>query len=314
MTAVLDVRDLKVTYSTRRGRLQAVDGVSFAIEKGQTLGLVGESGCGKSSLGKAIMRLVTPTGGQVRVMGEDITTRSAARLRPLRRRFQMVFQDPSASLDPRQKVRDIIAEPLAFHRIGSTEDRSARVAELMAQVGLHPAMAGRLPHEFSGGQRQRISIARAIAPEPDLLVCDEPVSALDVSLQAQILNLLRDLQDRTGVACLFISHDLSVVQHLADRVAVMYLGQIVEIAGRDRFWRHAAHPYTRALIDAVPQIRPGAARSHRRLLQGDLPNPFAPPAGCHFSSRCPLATDRCLAEAPALRSVAPDHAIACHLF
>jgi peptide/nickel transport system ATP-binding protein len=314
LNPLLQVDALDVRYRTRRGVLHAVDNVGFTLRAGETLGLVGESGCGKSSLGKAIMRLVDPHSGSIRLDGVDITGLSGRRLRPYRRRFQMVFQDPSASLNPRQRVRRLIEEPLALHGLGKRAERRERVRELMHQVGLHPDLADRLPHEFSGGQRQRIAIARALALEPSLIVCDEPVSALDVSLQAQILNLLSDLQQARGVAYLFISHDLSVVQHLADSIAVMYLGQIVEIAQRASLWRNPAHPYTQALIAAVPRMDPGRnGLDKARLLPGDLPNPYAPPVGCRFHTRCPFATALCRNEAPALRNIAPGHAVACHL-
>ena len=315
MTApLLDVEELSIRYRTRRGPLQAVERVSFSVAAGETLGLVGESGCGKSSLGRAVMRLVDPAAGRIRLEGTDITALRGAALRPYRRRFQMVFQDPAGSLNPRLKVSRLIAEPLALYGIGDKAERRERVAGLMSQVGLHPETADRLPHEFSGGQRQRIAIARAIALEPSLIVCDEPVSALDVSLQAQVINLLRELQEKRRVSYLFISHDLSVVQHLADRIAVMYLGEIVEIADRREMWRHPAHPYTQALIAAVPGMDPakkGIARA--KLLPGELPNPFSPPSGCRFHTRCPLAEPRCRAHAPALREIAPGHSAACHL-
>jgi len=314
LTSLLEIEALDVRYRTRRGVLRAVDGVDLSVGAGETLGLVGESGCGKSSLGKSIMRLVDAYSGSIRLDGVDITRLAGRRLRPHRRRFQMVFQDPAASLNPRQRVGDLLEEPLALYRIGDRAERRARVRELMAQVGLHADVATRLPHEFSGGQRQRIAIARALALEPSLIVCDEPVSALDVSLQAQILNLLSDLQRSQGMAYLFISHDLSVVQHLADRIAVMYLGQIIEIASRAALWRHPAHPYTQALIAAVPRMDPGRRRNvAARLLPGDLPNPYEPPAGCRFHTRCPFAMPSCREHAPALTKLAPDHAVACHL-
>lgn len=314
MTPLLEVKALDVRYHTRSGVLHAVDRVDLSVRAGETMGLVGESGCGKSSLGKAIMRLVDPHSGSIRLDGIDITRLSGRHLRPHRRRFQMVFQDPAASLNPRQRVSDLLEEPLALYRIGNRTERRARVRELMDQVGLPVNVGGRLPHEFSGGQRQRIAIARALALEPSLIVCDEPVSALDVSLQAQILNLLSDLQRSHGVAYLFISHDLSVVQHLADRIAVMYLGQIIEIASRAELWRRPAHPYTQALIAAVPLMDPGRRRNDRgRLLPGDLPNPHQPPAGCRFHTRCSFAMPSCREHAPTLTQITPDHAVACHL-
>ncbi len=314
MSPLLQVEDLDVRYRTRRGVLQAVDRVAFTVQAGETLGLVGESGCGKSSLGKAIMRIVDPHSGAIRLDGVDIARLGGRRLRPHRRRFQMIFQDPAASLNPRRTVGSLIEEPLALHGLGRPAERRDRVRALMAQVGLHPDLGDRLPHQFSGGQCQRVAIARALALEPDLIVCDEPVSALDVSLQAQILNLLSDLQQARGVAYLFISHDLSVVQHLADRIAVMYLGQIVEIAHRTALWRNPAHPYSRALIAAVPRMDPGRHRLDKaRLLPGDLPNPYDPPAGCRFHTRCPHAMKICRERPPALTAVAPGHAVACHL-
>ncbi|MEC5386431.1 oligopeptide/dipeptide ABC transporter ATP-binding protein [Uliginosibacterium sp. H3] len=314
MGALLEVKDLEVGYRTQRGHMTAVDKVSFDVKAGETLGLVGESGCGKSSLGKAIMRLLEPQSGSIHLDGVDITHLSPTKLRPHRRRFQMVFQDPGGSLDPRQRIGKLIEDPLKFHEVGDKAERHQHVLALMEKVGLHPDVINRLPHEFSGGQRQRIAIARALALDPALIVCDEPVSALDVSLQAQILNLLSDLQRERSMAYLFISHDLSVVQHLADRVAVMYLGQIVEIAPRTELWKRPAHPYTQALIDAVPVMDPSKSRiADKHLLAGDLPNPFNPPSGCRFNTRCPHATDTCRSVAPALRTVAPGHVVSCHL-
>ncbi len=311
---VLDIDALHVRYRTARGALHAVDGVSLHVAPGETLGLVGESGCGKSSLGKAVMRLLDPAAGTIRIGGADITHLRARELRPLRRQFQMVFQDPGGSLDPRQGVRDIVRAPLRLTRpdIGrrATDER---VRELLAQVGLSEDVATRLPHEFSGGQRQRIAIARALAPEPALIVCDEPVSALDVSLQAQILNLLGDLQQRLGVAYLFISHDLGVVQHLADRVAVMYLGRIIETAPRQRIWGHPAHPYTQALIAAVPGMDPHAGRrGASSVIEGDLPDPYHPPMGCSFHTRCPRALPVCRETAPPWVILDDGHGVACH--
>lgn len=312
MTSMLEVANLSVDYNTARGRLTAVDDVSFTLDAGETLGLVGESGCGKSSLGKAIMRLIEPRSGSIHLDGVDITHLSRPSLRPQRRRFQMVFQDPTASLNPRQRIAALIEEPLILHRKGTASERKERVADLMRQVGLHPDTAQRLPHEFSGGQRQRIAIARALALEPDLIVCDEPVSALDVSFQAQIVNLLNDLQTRTGVAYLFISHDLSVVQYMADRIAVMYLGKIIELADREALWKKPLHPYTQALIDAVPRMDPRRRSDHGRLLAGELPNPHAPPNGCRFHTRCPFVRDRCRHDVPVLRDAQQGHAVACH--
>jgi peptide/nickel transport system ATP-binding protein len=311
---LLEVDQLDVRHVTKNGELRAVDKVSFAIRPGETLGLVGESGCGKSTLAKAIVRLIEPRDGSILLRGTDITHLSPRELRPHRRHMQMVFQDPGGSLDPRQRVGRILDEPLAFYRMGGPRERADRVRALMEQVGLRPETANRFPHEFSGGQRQRIAIARALALNPSLIVCDEPVSALDVSLQAQVLNLLLDLQRDRSVAYLFISHDLSVVQYLADRVAVMYLGRIVEMAPPHELWKRPAHPYTQALIRSVPQMDPAKSRiADKELVAGDLPNPFAPPSGCRFHTRCPSAFDKCRQVQPELNLVAPGHAVACHL-
>ncbi|THT98094.1 ABC transporter ATP-binding protein [Lampropedia puyangensis] len=313
MSKLLEVRDLRVRYRTRRGLLHAVDGVNLDLAVGETLGLVGESGCGKSSLAKAIMRLVEPEAGHIRLNGHDITHLKPARLRPYRKQFQMVFQNPSDSLDGRQRVGDLIAEPLALHRVGHRSERKQAVLALMEQVGLHASAYDRFPHEFSGGQRQRIAIARALALEPALIVCDEPVSALDVSLQAQILNLLSRLQQERGVSYLFVSHDLSVVKYLADRIAVMYLGQIVEYAIAAALWNAPAHPYTQALIAAVPQTDPHNHRiENKPILSGELPDPYAPPEGCRFHGRCPKAQAVCSTQAPKLERIAPGHQVACH--
>lgn len=315
MNRLLEVRDLSVRYRTARGELNAVSAVDFDLDAGQTLGLVGESGCGKSSLGKALVRLVDPSNGQIRLNGSDLAALSGRQLKACRHDVQMVFQDPSSALDPRMSIFDSIAEPLRARGIMNKAERRQRVDELMQQVGLHPEMATRLPHQLSGGQRQRVVIARALAPRPALIVCDEPVSALDVSLQAQILNLLCDLQEQLGVAYLFISHDLSVVQYLADRIAVMYLGQIVEIGDRQLFWQRPAHPYSQALIAAVPIMDPNLSRAaDKQVIGGDVPSPYTPPAGCRFHTRCPQALDRCRVEAPRLRGLQPGHQVACHLY
>ncbi|WP_227437605.1 ABC transporter ATP-binding protein [Methylobacterium sp. W2] len=312
---LLAVADLAVHYRTGRGTVRAVDGVSFEIHPGETLGLVGESGCGKSTLGRAILRLVEPSRGAIRLGGRDLVGLPARALRSERARLQMVFQDSGAALDPRWTVGRLIEEPLRIHGRGSAAERRARVARLLADVGLPADAAGRYPHAFSGGQRQRIGIARALALEPDLVVCDEPVSALDVSVQAQILNLLHDCQVERGVALLFISHDLSVVEYVSDRVAVMYLGRIVEIASREALWRAPAHPYTRRLLAAVPSQE----RRRHRIERGsgkpdELPSHYAPPAGCNFHPRCPIAVERCRSEPPALRPTAETgHQVACHL-
>jgi peptide/nickel transport system ATP-binding protein len=311
---VLEIDTLSVRYRAGRGALRAVDRVSLHVGERETMGLVGESGCGKSSLAKAVLRLIEPEAGVIRVDGVETSSLSGRSLRPYRRLVQMVFQDPSGSLDPRYAVRRLVAEPLTARHHGNRVKRRERVAALMRQVGLGPDLAERLPHELSGGQRQRVAIARALAPGPRLLVCDEPVSALDVSLQAQVLNLLGDLQAEFGIAYLFVSHDLSVVQQIADRVAVMYLGRVVEVARSADLWRRPAHPYTRALIEAVPALPPHHRRiADKTVLQGELPSPFNPPAGCRFHTRCPHVMPRCRTEPPSLRPVAPDHSVACHL-
>lgn len=312
---LLTVDDLVVRFGTSRGVVQAVDGVSLTIRPGETLGLVGESGCGKSTLGRAIARLIEPERGSVRLGGVDLSRLSRNELRAHRSDIQMVFQDPLASLDPRWTVGALIAEPLNIHRIGSRAERRDRVADLLTKVGLPADAAGRHPHQFSGGQRQRIGIARALALDPKLLVLDEPVSALDVSVQAQILNLLVDLQKQLGVAYLFISHDLSVVEYISDRVAVMYLGRIVEIASRERLWSAPAHPYTQALFASIPRIDCNSPGRRGAPLKGDLPSPYAPPSGCRFHTRCPVALERCRTETPRpVRSCGDaGHSVACHL-
>ena len=307
---LVSVHDLSVTFATARGPLQAVDGVSLTIAPGETLGLVGESGCGKSTLGKAIMRLVPSSAGRIVVEGQDITHLGRRAMQPVRPKVQMVFQDPFGSLNPRRRVGTLIGQPLA---VAGRRDIKARVAELLGQVGLPLDAADRYPHEFSGGQRQRIVIARALALSPKLVVCDEPVSALDVSVRAQVINLFKDLQDRLGVAYLFISHDLSVVENVADRLMVMYLGRVVETGRAGDLWRAPAHPYTRALLGSAPMANPAAARTRRRvLLQGELPSPMSPPSGCAFRTRCPHAQARCAAERPVLRPVGEGQFVACH--
>ncbi|MBK3734884.1 ATP-binding cassette domain-containing protein [Azospirillum brasilense] len=310
-TPVLRVSGLSVEYRTARGVVHALDNVSFELAPGETLGIVGESGCGKSTLARAVVRLLDPSAGTIRLGETDITHASRRRMRAARRDLQMVLQDPAASLDPRWTVGDLLAEPLEIHGIGSRAERRARVADLLGKVGLPPEAAQRRPHEFSGGQRQRIGIARALALEPKVVVLDEPVSALDVSVQAQILNLLTDLQSTLGVSFLFIGHDLSVVEYVSDRVAVMYLGRIVELGGRDSLWRRPAHPYTRALLDAAPRID-GPSAPAGPALTGDTPSPYDLPSGCRFHTRCPIAADVCRRLAPAMQALSPGHHVACH--
>jgi len=318
--ALLQVNDLKKHFRVRGGFLgrtpayvYAVDGVSFQIARGETLSLVGESGCGKSTVGRAILRLFDITGGQVILDGQRIDDLSAGTLRPVRRRMQVVFQDPFSSLNPRMRVKDIVAEPIRnFGLAASSADLDARVAALMDKVRLPRDAAARWPHEFSGGQRQRIGIARALAAEPDLIICDEAVSALDVSVKAQIVNLLQDLQKDLGLAMLFISHDLAIVEHMTHRVAVMYLGKIVEVAPKRRIFAAPQHPYTQALLSAVPVPEPGANRQ-RIILKGDVPSPINPPPGCRFHTRCPHAFDRCRIEEPELQPTDAGHLAACHL-
>ena len=319
MPSVLEVEDLKTYFPVRKGLLRrtvghvhAVDGVSFAIGAGETLGLVGESGCGKTTLGRSVLRLIEPTAGVIRLGGRDITRLGRAELRPLRREMQIIFQDPFSSLNPRMRAGDIVGEPLKVHATVPPRERRERVAALFARVGLSEAQMDNYPHQFSGGQRQRIGVARALALNPKLIVCDEPVSALDVSIQAQVINLLTDLQRELGLSYLFISHNLAVVEHISHRIAVMYLGRIVEIAGRDELYRDPLHPYTKALLAAVPVPDP-AVRRAKRVLQGDVPSPLHPPAGCHFHTRCPYAEARCRSEAPRLREIEPGHHVACHL-
>ena len=319
---LLEAKDLAMHFPVREGVLQrarrfnrAVDGVSFAIGRAETLGLVGESGCGKSTLGRCVARLYRPSRGAIAFAGEDITALGGRRLKPYRRAIQMVFQDPLESLNARHTVEEIVGEPLVVQRVGDRASRARRVLELLDVVGLPAAAARRYPFEFSGGQRQRIGIARAIALQPRLVVCDEPVSALDVSIQSQILNLLVDLQREFGLAYLFIAHDLAVVKHVSDRIAVMYLGRIVEIGAGEDIYRAPQHPYTQSLIRAIPVPTPRARRRGRReVLAGDVPSPIDPPSGCAFHPRCPLATERCRREPPALRqAAAAPQQVACHM-
>ncbi len=317
---LLTVENLKLYFPVTRGLIfqhevgaaKAVDGLSFFVRKGETLGLVGESGCGKSTTGRAILQLYRPTAGKVIFDGVDLVTIGGETLRRMRRRLQIIFQDPYASLNPRMTVGDTIGEPLDIHGLAQGKARADRVNELLQLVGLAPYFANRYPHEFSGGQRQRIGIARALAVEPAFIVCDEPVSALDVSIQAQIINLLDDLQDRLGLTSLVSAHDLSVVRHISDRVAVMYLGKIVELAGRAELYHHPLHPYTRALLSAVPIPDPDVeAKRERIILTGEVPSPLDPPSGCRFRTRCPIAIARCAEEEPEFRELGPGHWVAC---
>jgi oligopeptide/dipeptide ABC transporter ATP-binding protein len=318
-TPVLQVDGLKKYFPVRSGLLRrtvghvyAVDDVSFAIGPSETLGLVGESGCGKTTVGRAVLRLVEPTAGTVRLEGRDITRLGKAELRPFRQQMQIVFQDPFSSLNPRMRAGDIVGEPLKLHGHGGRRARRERVAQLFEQVGLRAAQMDNFPHQFSGGQRQRIGVARALALKPRLVVADEPVSALDVSIQAQVINLLMDLQRDLGLSYLFISHNLAVVEHISSRIAVMYLGRIVEYTDKATLFARPLHPYTEALLAAVPVPDPAVKRA-KHVLQGDVPSPLQPPSGCHFRTRCPYAEERCRTEVPALREVARGHFVACHL-
>ena len=316
---VLEVRNLTKHFAVRRGllgrnvaKVHAVDGINFAIAPGETLGLVGESGCGKSTAGKLILRLIEPTAGEITVDGRRIEALPRSEMQPFRRHLQVVFQDPYSSLNPRLKAMDIVAEPLRNFEHLSESELAQRVGELFDAVGLRRDQLTRYPHEFSGGQRQRLVIARALALNPKVIVCDEPVSALDVSVQAQVINLLIDLQKSFGLSYLFIAHDLAVVEHISHRVAVMYLGRIVEIADKHSLYAAPQHPYTQALMSAVPVPDP-TVTPNRIILQGDVPSPMRPPPGCHFHTRCPVAEARCRVERPSMRKLGPDHYAACHL-
>jgi oligopeptide transport system ATP-binding protein len=317
---LLVVRDLKKYFPIRRGVFQrkvgdvkAVDGISFTIKRGETMGLVGESGCGKSTTGKAILMLDRPTAGEVHLEGEDLTQLKGEQLRLMRRRMQIIFQDPFASLNPRMTVGEIVGEPLEVHGAAKGKEKEARVRELLKLVGLNPHFVSRYPHEFSGGQRQRIGIARALALNPTFVVCDEPIAALDVSIQAQVVNLLEELQDRFSLTYLFIAHDLSMVRHISDRVAVMYLGRIVEIADWQLIYEDPKHPYTQALLSAIPIPDPVIeAKRNRIILEGDVPSAANPPEGCNFNTRCPIRQERCFHDDPELRELAPGHWVACH--
>ncbi|ONG59027.1 peptide ABC transporter substrate-binding protein [Pseudoroseomonas deserti] len=318
-TPLLEVEGLQKHYPVKKGivlqkqvgAVKAVDGVSFTVNRGETLALVGESGCGKSTTARLVLRLIEPSAGTIRFDGQDVTKVGGGAMRALRRRMQIVFQDPYASLNPRLTVGDAIAEPMAVHGIGNAASRQAKVQELLRLVGLQPFHAERYPHEFSGGQRQRIGIARALSVEPELVVCDEPVSALDVSIQAQVVNLMKDLQARLGLSYLFIAHDLAVVKHMADRIAVMYLGAVMEIGGKQALFAKPRHPYTRALLAAIPHPDP-ARRGRVTPLGGDVPSPLAVPPGCRFHTRCPFAQERCKLEVPQLRDVGDGQQVACH--
>ena len=316
---VLKVTDLKKHFPVKKGLLRrtvgqvyAVDGVSFEIGQGETLGLVGESGCGKSTVGRTILRLIEPTSGKIELGGDDVTRLDKHAMRKYRREMQIIFQDPFSSLNPRMSAGDIVGEPLMVHGLASGAERQEMVAELFDRVGLRAAQMKALPHQFSGGQRQRIGIARALALSPQLIVGDEPVSALDVSIQAQVINLLMDLQEERGLSYLFIAHDLAVVEHISHRIAVMYLGRIVEHADKKTLFTNPQHPYTEALLSAVPIPDPEIKRD-KRVLQGDVPSPIKPPSGCHFHTRCPYAEERCRVETPALKQLAPGHWVSCHL-
>lgn len=320
MSTILEVRNLKKHYPIRKGffskqvgAVKAVDGITLSVEQGETLAVVGESGCGKSTTGRAILRLIEPTEGEIMFNGTDVRSLNTEQLRRFRTDMQMVFQDPYASLDPRWTVQRILEEPLRTHGSAAASELKSRVEQLMEVVGLSPYQAHRFPHEFSGGQRQRIGIARALALNPKFIVCDEPVSALDVSIQAQVLNLMQELQEQYGLTYMFISHDLSVVKFISDRVAVMYLGRLVELAQTKSLFTKPLHPYTQALISAVPVPNPGTKKP-RIVLTGDVPNPETPPGGCAFHPRCPYAMDRCKVEAPELRELESGHQVSCHLY
>ena len=319
---LVEIKALRMWFPIFRGILQkhvadvkAVDTINFHVYRGETLGLVGESGCGKSTTGRAILQLYRPTGGEVLFEGKDLVKLKDNELRPMRRQMQMIFQDPYASLNPRMTVGSIISEPLEVHNIGNKTERVERVRELLRVVGLNPYFINRYPHEFSGGQRQRIGVARALAVNPSFIVCDEPISALDVSIQAQIINLLEDLQEQFNLTYLFIAHDLSVVRHISDRIAVMYLGKIMEMCDRDELYRNPMHPYSQALLSAVPIPDPVVEEKRQRIiLEGDVPTPVNPPKGCHFCTRCPKVMEMCKENEPEFRDYGGEHFVACWLY
>lgn len=318
--SLVQVRNLKKyfpvsrqLFSTQRRFIKAVDDVSFDVLEGETLGLVGETGCGKTTVARTILQLYRPTSGQVLFDGVDLACLQENDLRKMRSRMQMIFQDPYASLNPRMTVGAIIAAPLDVHTRLDQKEKRDRVQELLKLVGLNPDFVNRYPHEFSGGQRQRIGIARALALNPDLVICDEPISSLDVSIQAQVVNLLEELQNRLGLTYIFVAHDLSMVRHISDRIIVMYLGKVMELADRNEIYLHPLHPYTRALMSAVPIPDPDKARNRKRIiLKGDIPSPLNPPQGCNFNTRCPIASGRCFQEDPEYREISPEHWVACH--
>lgn len=318
---LLEIKDLKMYFENRKGLLgkkieyvKAVDGVSFTIRQGETVGLVGESGCGKSTTGYSIMRLYRPTSGSIIYDGVDIAGMSAKEVWPYRKKMQMIFQDPYASLNPRMTVSDIIGEPLDIYHLCEGKERQERIYELLNTVGLGKEHASRYPHEFSGGQRQRVGIARALAVNPEFVVCDEPISALDVSIQAQVVNMLEDLQASMGLTYLFIAHDLSMVRHISRKVGVMYLGSLVELAETEELYEHTLHPYTKALISAVPELDPAISKTKKaQMLTGDVPSPIDTPKGCKFASRCPYATEKCMEERPVFKDAGGGHFVACHL-
>lgn len=312
--SIIEIRNLSKVFKIGKKYLKAVQNLNLHIFRGETLGLVGESGCGKSTVGRTILRLHEPTSGEVLFNGIDLGKLTGKEMKRMRRKMQIVFQDPYASLNPRMTVQDIVGEALDIHRLAKGRGRKQRVEELLKLVGLNPNHMSRFPHEFSGGQRQRIGIARALAVEPQFIICDEPISALDVSIQAQVVNLLKRLQEKMGLTYLFIAHDLSMIKYLSDRVAVMYLGQMMELASSDDLYRDPLHPYTQALLSSIPIPDPNIEKKRKRIvLTGEVPNPLNPPSGCPFSSRCPIATERCRRETPKWRQIKPNHFAACHL-